>query len=86
MRTNTKTKIKKIVALLIIWGLIPLIIDVINIILLRETLPFFMLMRDFSFIEIALSFAIWFGYSLIVMIFQFAAKKISNARIKKEQY
>ena len=71
-----KTKAQKIIATLIIWVLIPLIIDGINILLLSGVLPFFMLTQEFSLTELAHSFGIWFVYTFIVMMFRFVRKKI----------
>jgi len=51
---------------LLIWGLIPILIDLININMFSARLPKFWLLSEFTLISISLSFTVWVVYYIIV--------------------
>ena len=78
---NKKPKLKKIARILITWLFIPLIIDVINIFLLNDILPYFWLAREISWAAVIATFVIWTIYGTIAW---YITKKILNKKEKSD--
>ena len=79
--TSKKISKKKILRILITWLFIPLIIDVINILLLNDILPYFWLAREISWAAVIATFVIWTIYGTIAW---YITKKIRNKKEKSE--
>jgi hypothetical protein len=73
---NKQPKIRKIKKFLLIWLIIPLMLDVVNILLLNDVLPSFYIVRDFTLIATVSTFGVWFTYWFAVVMVNYVRKRI----------
>ena len=82
---NKQSKIRKIARLLLVWLVIPLMLDVVNILLLHDALPSFYIVRDFTLTTTVSTFGAWFAYWFTVVMIRSVRKRVHKNRRKQTE-